>query len=330
MDTVTTPGAAVLKPYDGAHHSLPDGCPKVLTTFSGDVSARVTYEFNSLGFRGEEFCAAADRHIFVSGCSIAFGLGLDYAEAWVSVFRRGYAELHHLPPASINLQNFSTSGCSNAYIARTLIGQCERFRPTLALATLTFPERAELLHNGRSYNIGRWCLMDTWDDGAADDGHDRTLRDLIRTKARAHYDLYSPLAGEQELLKNALLLQLYFQSRGIPFLIAMVRTGDGRFPADELLAPWRDLLDRQRVFTILMRDCLVDESASRFHPGPAGSRMIAERFLSRYRELHAHAPAAGNRLAIDALADTLRRNHDEGSAMLATPPLEDPNVYPLF
>jgi hypothetical protein len=330
MNPVNSPDRPVLKPYDGAHHSLPDGCPKVLTTFSGDVSGKVTYAFNSLGFRGEEFQPAADRHIFVSGCSIAFGLGLDYADAWVSLFRRGYANIHGLAESSVNLQNFSTSGCSNGYIARSLIGQCERFRPTLALATLTFPDRAELLLNNRSYNIGQWCLKDAFDAGAKEDGHHDELRQLIRRKARAHYDLYSPLAGEQDVLKNALLLQFYFQTRGIPFLIVIVRAGDSQIPNHVLLKSWSDLLDPRRVQTLAMRDCLVDVSASPGHPGPAGSRLIAETFLSRYRALRAEATFSHEALTADTPA------HAEGSReqgalaeVFATPP-SDPNVYPLF
>lgn len=317
MNIVKSPVAPVLRAYDGAHHSLPDGCPKVLTTFSGDESSTVAYAFNSLGFRGEEFQPEAERHIFVSGCSIAFGLGLDYADAWVSVFRRGYAEIHHTPEAGINLQNFSTSGSSNGYIARTLIGQCARFRPALALATLTFPDRAELLHNRRSYNIGRWCLTDTFDGGAEEDGHDRELRRMIRAKGQAHYELYSPLAGEQDLLKNALLLQLFFQTREIPFLIGIIRTG--HVPSDDLLTSWRDLLDPRRVFTIPLRECSVDASASPGHPGPAGSRVIAEKFLSRYRQLDARIGPSIEEPAFEPW-----------TSPATNPPQNDPNVYPLF
>lgn len=321
MGTEPCPSRSILTPYDGAHHSLPGGCPKALATFSGDTSGLVAYSFNSLGFRGEEFEPAAVRHLFVSGCSIAFGLGLDYEDAWVSVFRRAYAEIHGISTGDVNLQNFSTSGCGNGYISRTLIGQCTRFRPSLALATLTFPDRAELLHAGRSYNIGRWCLKDSFDEGMEADGHHQELRQLIRRKAQAHYDLYTLLAGEQDLLKNALLLQWFFESRGLPYLLGIVRTGEGQLPSHERLAPWCSLLDPERVFAIPLQECLVDVSASPWHPGPEGSRVIAEKFLCRYRALYAPPATA----AAEAAAG-LGSNRAPG--VMTTH--EDPNVYPLF
>jgi hypothetical protein len=322
----THPDRPALRSYNGSHHCLPEGCPKVLTTFSGDESKTVAYRFNSLGFRGEEFRPDAARHLFVAGCSITFGLGLDYADAWVSVFHTGYAAIHGLPEPEVDLQNFSTSGCSNGFIARTMIGQCLRFRPALALVAMTFADRAETLYQGRSYNIGRWCLRDSFDQGAGADGHTSDLRNLIRQKAKAHYDLYTPLHGDQEALKNALLLQLFFQSRNIPFLIGMIRLGTGAFADDELLAPWLSALDLKHVFTVPYRECLVDQSAAEGHPGTAGSLFIAERFLSRYREIYCQEFAP--RDADAAVARGARPLAAEMGSSVSQP--EDPSVYPLF
>jgi hypothetical protein len=246
-------------------------------------------------YRGEELRADAERHIVVSGCSLTFGSGPDCQDTWASVVQRGYARIHDTPLSAVNLLDLSAADASNGYIARTLIGQCERCRPSLALAVLTCADRIELLHDGRAYHIGQWCLRDSFEDDAADQD-DRQLRRLIREKAAAHYELYTPLSGAQDLLKNALLLQLFFETRRIPFLIAIVRS-DYELPGDAILAPWRDALDPARVFTILRRDCLVDESASR--PGRLGSLVIAEAFLSRYRALaervHHHS-----RVSLDA------------------------------
>jgi hypothetical protein len=331
MTVVQSAPLSRFKPYDGAHHTLPDGCPKILSTFSGDVSGRVRYAFNSLGFRGDEFDETADRHIFVAGCSITFGLGLDDADTWGAVFRRGYATIHQTAVDRVNLMNFSTSGCSNGFITRTLIAQCERARPTLALALLTLADRAELLHAGRSYNIGRWCTKDAFDDGAVADGHDRELRQLIRNKAKAHYDLYNQLAGEQDLLKNALLLQWYFQTRGLPFLIGVVRLGDGALPVHPMLTSWLELLDLRHVFPIAYEACLVDESVAPGHPGVDGARLIAETFLSRYRDLPAPTPRLRDaRPPVTGLATDASAGGGESSDASTVPSHEDPNIYPLF
>jgi hypothetical protein len=55
MSGATRATSPVLRPYNGSHHCLPGGCPKVLPTFTSDMSGRVLYIFNSLGFRGDEF-----------------------------------------------------------------------------------------------------------------------------------------------------------------------------------------------------------------------------------------------------------------------------------
>jgi len=327
MNNVKDRGLSILRRYNGSHPILPDGCPKVLPTFPGDESARVSYRFNSLGFRGEEFRIAADRHIFVCGGSVTLGLGLDYEDAWVSVFRRGYEHVHDAPTPDINLLNFSSSGCSNSYIARTLIGQCARFEPTLVLAELTFSHRSEVLHNGRSYNIGPWCLLDTYEGAAQADGHHAELRQMIRRKAKAYYELEDQLLAGQDLLKNALLLQLFFQSHNIPFLIGLAAPAAGNLPDDELLAPWLDSLDPERVFTIAERDYQVDQSAVPGHPGPAGSAAIAASFLSRYKETYVEDRSSRGLQTSEHSRSGWKRWLRE---KLKGAEKEDTSIYPLY
>jgi hypothetical protein len=341
MNSVNNRDLSILRPYNGSHHILPGGCPKVLSTFSGDNSSCITYSFNSLGFRGEEFRVTADGHIFVCGGSVTLGLGLDYADAWVSVFRRGFAAIHDLHEGNVNLQNFASSGCANGYIARTLIGQCIRFRPTLALAELTFSHRAEILHNGRSYNIGPWCLLDTFDGGAQADGHDHELRQMIRQKAKAYYELDDKLSAGQDLLKNALLLQLFFQVHQIPFLIGLAEPDPGELLDDELLAPWIESLDPERVFTIPHHVYRVDESAVPGHPGPAGSRAIAAEFLSRYQENYRRGMLADEEQVVSTALPRPTTISEHPSPIIRgwkkllsnrskNPDSGDSNVYPLY
>lgn len=327
MNGARDPELSILRPYNGSHHILPDGCPKVLPTFPGDESARVSYAFNSLGFRGEEFRITADRHVFVCGGSVTLGLGLEYEDAWVSAFRRGYEQVHDAPAPEVNLLNFSSSGCSNSYIARTLIGQCVRFAPTLVLAELTFSHRSEVLHNGRSYNIGPWCLLDDYEGAAGADGHHAELRRMIRRKAQAYYALEDQLLAGQDLLKNALLLQLFFQSRNIPYLIGLSAPAASDLPDDELLAPWLDSLDPERVFTIAESDYQADQSAVSGHPGPAGSAAIAESFLSRYKESYVEDPPSRQVRTSEQSRSGWKRWLSE---KLKGPEKEDRSIYPLY
>jgi hypothetical protein len=333
MTAANSRHASILRPYNGSHHILPDGCPKVLSTFPGDDSSRVVYSFNSLGFRGEEFQIAAARHLFICGDSVTLGLGLDYPSAWVSLFRRGYATLHDSDESSINLQNFSSSGCSNGYIARTLIGQCARFRPTVALAQLTFSDRAEILHDGRSYNIGPWCLLDTYDDGARADGHYPELRQMIRRRARAHYELNDKLSAAQNLLTNALLLQLFFQVHDIPFLIGIAEPDANDVLDDPLLVPWVESLDPRRVFTIPRHDYRLDESAVPGHPGPAGSQAIAEHFLSRYQDIYGQGWVTGMKgqtVSSENSGSAVSSWRKWLDAKLKSSANDDSDVYPLY
>lgn len=329
----------VLRPFNGFHHALPDGCPKVLTTFASDNSGRVAYSFNSMGFRGEEFQPSADSHIFVGGCSLTFGLGLEYSDTWPSVFRREYAEIHGLAESRVNLCNFATSGCCNGYIARTIIGQCLRFRPGLALVLLTYPERTEILHNGRSYPVGRWCLQDSFDDNREADGQVRELRLLLRSKAKAHYEFYDQLTGEQSVLKNALLLQLFFQAHQIPFLVGLYRQTP--LYEKEILAPWFELLDTERVFTVFQQEVHVDPSiAVPDHPGIASSRAMADKFLSRYKQLAEPLRPHGTEQLVHAPSVDPQRSRKRRIRALSelktpidqklSPETEDPNVYPMF
>src|SRR5882762_5127353 len=116
------------------------------------------YRFNSLGFRGEEFDPAARLKIFVSGCSYTFGLGVQHEESWPTLLKKRLADRRGVPSDQANLQNFSQVGASNEYIARTIIRQCDRVRPDLAIIAFTHRERTEYLAPGVTRNLGLWDL----------------------------------------------------------------------------------------------------------------------------------------------------------------------------
>ena len=112
------------------------------------------YHFNSLGFRGEEFDPAARLKIFVSGCSYTFGLGVQHDQIWPALLKKRLADRLDMPLDHVNLQNFSQVGASNGYIARTIIRQCDRVRPDLAVIAFTHCERTEYLAPGVTQESG--------------------------------------------------------------------------------------------------------------------------------------------------------------------------------
>src|SRR5215831_16546203 len=101
------------------------------------------YHFNSLGYRGEAFDPAARLKIFVAGCSYSFGLGVPQEQTWPVLLKQQLADKLGVPLEQANLQNFSQIGASNGYIARTIVRQCDRVRPDLAVIAFTHRQRAE-------------------------------------------------------------------------------------------------------------------------------------------------------------------------------------------
>jgi hypothetical protein len=117
------------------------------------------YRLNSLGYRSDEFDPHARIKIFVCGCSYTFGMGVPYEETWPIRLARLIAAKNHLSEHDVLVQNFAQIGASNDYIARTIVQQCERARPDLAVVAFTHLNRAEYLAGTKITNLGYWNVM---------------------------------------------------------------------------------------------------------------------------------------------------------------------------
>ena len=60
--------------------------------YKNDESKEKLYEYNSLGFRGEELNINVKKKIFVAGCSHTFGTGLNLEETWPQKFKEMLAK----------------------------------------------------------------------------------------------------------------------------------------------------------------------------------------------------------------------------------------------
>ena len=100
--------------------------------YSNDASGQITYRFNSLGFRGEEFNPQAQYHIFVCGPSEGFGVGLDERDIWCYRIKILFARHRNVPPEAVNLLNFSRAGASVDYIVRVTVRGCVRYMLVVA------------------------------------------------------------------------------------------------------------------------------------------------------------------------------------------------------
>ena len=216
------------------------------------------YHFNSLGYRSEEFDPTARLKIFVSGCSYTFGLGMEPDQAWPGLLKKMVADKLGVPLDRANLQNFSQVGASNDYIARTIVRQCERVRPDLAVIAFTHRERAEYLSPGVTRNLGLWDL----------DHPEEWAAPAIR-----YFSMLTEEAASLDLLRNMLLVQWAMARRRIPYLMLwMNRTPLDRPPVTELepLRQLRDMVDPARWSPrcLLEPGIHVESNLVDRHPGP--------------------------------------------------------------
>ena len=154
-----------------------------------------TYEFNSLGYRGENYDPQAKFHIYTYGCSYTYGFGIKQHQTFSHVFKERLASEKKLSPEEVNLLNFSQRGGSNDYIARTIISQCSQVKPDLALVLFTTKERIEHVSGKEQMNIGSW---------------------IKNTETDNYFKLYSEEMGMINLLKNMILVQQFFSLNSIP------------------------------------------------------------------------------------------------------------------
>ena len=280
----------MLRAYTGprkGEHVGAAGAPHSLSAYGADRSGTKTYGFNSLGFRGEEHDPAARATIFVCGCSMTFGTGLDATETWSHRFKLGYAERHGLAPSEVNVLNFAQGGASSDYVARTLLSQCAQVRPTLVVAQFPVMSRAEGYESGVPFSIGmgllpswslwRRFLRVPWAKKRAVLGRMRLASGYARS--------YTSEMGFANALKNILLVQSYCRTQGIRCVMSWADhrlLDDARFAGNEALAPLIALLDRTCLtgFSIHDEDLRTDTAADGIHPGPRSNAAFADRLLA--------------------------------------------------
>ena len=210
----------MLYPYKGWRQDEHFG-RTAYNSFERDTS---TYDFNSLGFRGEEFDAEAQVKLFVCGCSFTFGIGVELEESWPFLLKQRLAAHRDLAASSVNLLNFSEAGASNDYIARTLIEQSTRVRPDLIVAGFTQPLRFELLDEEMTFRFNPPVLEKYASAGGKFAEMAKRMEfvflgtDEIQEKVRT--------------IKNMLLLQYFSQSRSSVHIPLLFGEGPGVLALD--------------------------------------------------------------------------------------------------
>ncbi|MCA8965165.1 MAG: methyltransferase domain-containing protein [Planctomycetes bacterium] len=188
------------------------------TGFGSDQTGRVTYSYNSLGYRGAEYRPDAPLRVFAFGESNAFGLGVEQDRCWPALVASRVAAAIGLGAGDVNLVNFAQPGASNAEIARAVVTQVGAVRPDLALIGVAPVNRTEGAVNGQVYQVGPWALQEATrrpiEEMPECEVKGRYLQALQR--AECYLSFTDVVQGTLDMLRHVLLVQSYLAARGVP------------------------------------------------------------------------------------------------------------------
>lgn len=166
----------------------------------------ITYEYNSEGFRSDEFDTSAPIKILYGGCSLTEGIGLPRKHTWASFLNDNFSKELGKP---VPLFNCGRGGFSIDSIIRYVIMTIDQgFVPDLVNLLLPSPMRQECAMID-SKGFFRWYNYIP---------NYRPLDDPAVTKM---YDAISsttsPSQRCHDMFKSLLLLKFYLLSKNIPF-----------------------------------------------------------------------------------------------------------------
>lgn len=252
------------------------------TTYGADTTGKVTYRFNTLGFRADEPDDGASALVFASGCSYTFGVAVEYEDTWVSRFRERFAAERGLPADRVNVQNFGQGGASNDYLVRTLLTQVGRRRPDAVVALFTYSVRVELLTEQGFHTIGPWAL-----ERAEELERLSPKEQEYVALALDHYRHFSAAGSYVRTLSSLVLVQSFLRAQGVPYALGWVEHGildDPAWQAHDTTGPLIELLDRSTLCPVSIMDpvLLTDFGADGTHPGPETHAAFAARMFETF------------------------------------------------
>ena len=280
--------------YRSWEHDPVLGRPKTLKVCDMDYSGTKTYAFNTLGFRGEEYDPDAGMRIFFSGCSYTFGTGLNYEETAAYKFKMLYCREFGIDPLTVNLLNFAMPGASNDYIVRTIISQCQRVKPDIAVVLFSHIDRAEYIDEEalgeRVWTVGPWWIGDeVYDHLKPPVAEVKERIEVIRDASIGYFHYSTPANASARFLQNALLLQYYFERNNIPFVLHWVEFNQFEYLQHHFaLSVIAELLQKEHFIDYSdPAKYWCDKAADKAHPGPLSNANIASALFKTYKKLYA-------------------------------------------
>jgi len=151
------------------------------------IRRKVTYSFNSHGFRCDEF--NNNPTLMTLGCSITCGIGLPIEDTWSNIVSN-----------TLNLRcaNMGIGAHSNDTAFRLCYGWIDIIKPKIVIFLQTFPNRLEVISKDEFINLGIW---------------NADPNDIFYNNWTSTYD-----NDELNKLKNTLAIQNLCNQRNIKFL----------------------------------------------------------------------------------------------------------------
>jgi hypothetical protein len=264
---------------------------RIARVYGADTSGTITYEFNSLGYRGEEYNPSAKFKICVIGESYAFGTGLPLEQIFGYKLKEHIATSLQFDVADVNLINLSVGGVSADYCVRTLYRQLSDCDVDLVVCNLPPPDRVEYTDGTtfQSYGV------------AVD------LNNITRAPAHVlgYFEYYNRYVGWTNLIKKALLAQAFLKERKIDYVLASQKTRLFQMKTSGYLEHYLNQLDTRSLllhsYFVCRADCAIDG-----HAGPRCHAAFAVELLSFFGRMQLER---GNKLLgskIETYASHLR------------------------
>ena len=258
-----------------------------------DRSCTVFYQWNSLGFRGEEYNPYAKFTLCVVGESNAVGVGIKLEETFGYLLKFHISECLGYDPADVNLINLSAAGASADYCIRTLYRQLLDCAVDLVVCQLPHPGRTEY-RDGEGYHT---CNVNAVRTAKLQQAPPPLL---------AYCDYYTEAVGMTNLIKNVLQAQALLRARKIDHIIAtqfLPRSPDKRTYLDDYF----HRLDTSSVLWHRYFVKILDRAADTLHAGPRSHAVFAIELLDVFGRIQSRRGRDVIGRIVEARAAELRR-----------------------
>jgi hypothetical protein len=242
--------------------------------YFADKSGSKTYQFNSLGFRSEEFNSNAQFKFFVFGPSSSFVTGLNIDETYGYQLKTRIAKDVHCSLNDINFMNFAVAGVSTDYSVRNLINQCSEYAPDFLVLDLSHPSRMEWVsEHGTGVPFGSG----------------------IPNTPMSYFQFYEDELGVCNLLKNLLLMQSFCQLKNIDYIVLNSVYDFNNLPKRGPLAEYFEKINNSHVLNYINVKALDHAADTKWnedgsfkwlgHLGPESNKHMAEQIYQKYQAL---------------------------------------------